>query len=238
MGTQAARTSSKDYDADMQKAKAAGIDAFALNIGLDTYTEKQLDFAYKSAADNGFKVFISFDYNYYTTGSEGAAASLIKKYGAQASQLKVDNKIFVSTFNGNQEPAKTLNAPALKAAAGDIFLVPNFQPKGSLDGIDGAFNWMAWPNNGANRAPTAAVNLTVEMGDTDYKNWLGSKPYMAPVSPWFYTDFDQYDKHCKQQKGMKCEFPLTTTQGSSPAICSGTTAGRASSPRPPASSRS
>ncbi|CAI6334123.1 unnamed protein product [Periconia digitata] len=195
MGTQAARTSSKDYDADMQQAKAAGIDAFALNIGLDDYTEKQLDFAYQSAADNDFKVFISFDYNYYTTGSEAAVASLIKKYGGKPSQLIYNNKIYVSTFNGNQEPAKTLNAPALKAAAGDIYLCPNFMPKGSSEGIDCAFNWAAWPNNGANRAPTSAVNLTVEMGDTDYKNWLGSKAYMAPVSPWFFTDFDQYDKH-------------------------------------------
>ncbi|PVI01871.1 glycoside hydrolase family 71 protein [Periconia macrospinosa] len=195
MGTQAARTSSKDYDLDMSTAKKAGIDAMALNIGLDSYTETQLSFAYQSAADNGIKVFISFDYNYYQTGSEAAVARLIKKYGGLPAQLKVENKVFVSTFNGNQEPAKTLNAPALKQAAGDIYLVPNFMPKGSTEGIDGAFNWMAWPNNGANRAPTPAVNLTVENGDTDYKNWLGSKPYMAPVSPWFFTDFDKYDKH-------------------------------------------
>ncbi|KAF2639551.1 hypothetical protein P280DRAFT_480990 [Massarina eburnea CBS 473.64] len=200
MGTQSARTSSKDYDTDMQQAKAAGIDAFALNIGLDSYTETQLNYAYQSAADNGMKVFISFDYNYYTTGSESAVATLIKKYSSSAGQLNVDSKPFVSTFNGNQETAKTLDAPALKSAAGDIFLVPNYQPKKdgadmSLDGIDGAFNWMAWPNNGANRAPTASVNLTVENGDTDYTNWLGTKNYMAPISPWFFTDFDQYDKH-------------------------------------------
>ncbi|KAF1952324.1 glycoside hydrolase, partial [Byssothecium circinans] len=195
MGTQASRTSSKDYDADMKQAKAAGIDAFALNIGLDSYTDTQLGYAYKSASDNGMKVFISFDFNYYTTGSEVAIAEKVKQYASSAGQLRVDNKPFVSTFNGNQEAAKTLNAAALKKAAGDIYLVPNFQPKGSLDGIDGAFNWMAWPNNGANRAPTAAVNNTVENGDTDYKNWLGTKDYMAPVSPWFFTDFDQYDKH-------------------------------------------
>ena len=179
----------------MQQAKAAGIDAFALNIGLDDYTDAQLGYAYKSAADNGMKVFISFDYNYYLTGSEGNAATIIKKYSGSAGQLKIDNRPFVSSFNGNQEPEKTLNAPALKQAAGDIYLVPNFMPKGSLDGIDGAFNWMAWPNNGANRAPTAAVNNTVENGDTDYRNWLGGKDYMAPVSPWFFTDFDSYDKH-------------------------------------------
>lgn len=44
------RTSSSDYDSDMQQAKAAGIDAFALNIGIDAYTDTQLTSAYESAA--------------------------------------------------------------------------------------------------------------------------------------------------------------------------------------------
>ena len=46
----------------MKRAKAAGIDAFALNIGTDPYTDQQLGFAYQSAANNGMKVFISFDF--------------------------------------------------------------------------------------------------------------------------------------------------------------------------------
>lgn len=58
------RTSSADYDADMQRAKSLGIDAFALNIGVDFYTDTQLGFAYQSAADNGMSVFISFDFNW------------------------------------------------------------------------------------------------------------------------------------------------------------------------------
>ena len=37
------RTSPNDYDDDMKRAKAAGIDAFALNIGVDGYTDQQLD---------------------------------------------------------------------------------------------------------------------------------------------------------------------------------------------------
>lgn len=58
------RTSSADYDADMQRAKSLGIDAFALNIGTDWYTDTQLGFAYQSAADNDMSVFISFDFNW------------------------------------------------------------------------------------------------------------------------------------------------------------------------------
>lgn len=46
----------------MKRAKALGIDAFALNIGTDSYSDTQLDFAYESAANNDMKVFISFEY--------------------------------------------------------------------------------------------------------------------------------------------------------------------------------
>lgn len=46
----------------MRRAKALGIDAFALNIGVDSYSDTQLNFAYQSAANNGMKVFISFEY--------------------------------------------------------------------------------------------------------------------------------------------------------------------------------
>lgn len=48
----------------MRRAKAAGIDAFALNIGVDPYTDAQLRLAYESAANNDMKVFISFDFNW------------------------------------------------------------------------------------------------------------------------------------------------------------------------------
>lgn len=58
------RTSSSDFDADMQRAKALGIDALALNIGVDPYTDTQLGYAYESAANNDMKVFISFDFNW------------------------------------------------------------------------------------------------------------------------------------------------------------------------------
>ena len=65
------RESAADYDSDMKSAKAAGIDAFALNIATDPYTDAQLNYAYESAANNDMKVFISFDYNYFQT-SENA----------------------------------------------------------------------------------------------------------------------------------------------------------------------
>lgn len=51
----------------MTRAKSIGTDAFALNIGVDPYTDQQLGYAYESAANNDMKVFISFDFNWWTT---------------------------------------------------------------------------------------------------------------------------------------------------------------------------
>ncbi|GAW15052.1 hypothetical protein ANO14919_044600 [Xylariales sp. No.14919] len=61
------RTSAADYDDDMKRAKAIGIDALAFNIGVDPYTDQQLAYAYESANRNGMKAFLSFDFNWYHT---------------------------------------------------------------------------------------------------------------------------------------------------------------------------
>lgn len=195
IGIMQARSSASDYDADMQKAKAAGIDAFALNIAKDDYTDTQLGYAYQSAANNGMKVFISFDYNYFQTGEEQLVGTKLKTYCGKPAQLLVDGKCFVSTFNGDNDPSKLFNANAIRAAAGTgLYLVPNLSPSGirtatSVSDIDGAFNWMGWDSNGANRAPTAGADVTTSQGDASYTGWLAGKTYMAPVSPWFFTDF-------------------------------------------------
>lgn len=191
-----ARTSSSDYDDDMKKAKAAGIDAFALNIAKDDYTDTQLGYAYESAAKNDMKVFISFDYNYFATGEDALVGAKIKAYADKPAQLKVGGKVFASSFVGDTATDHLLNAKAIRESAGvDVYLVPNLSPHNTataastVGDIDGAFNWNGWPSNGANRAPTASTNVSVAQGDKDYTTWLNGKPYLAPVSPWFFTHF-------------------------------------------------
>jgi hypothetical protein len=56
----------------MRRAKSLGIDAFALNIRTDSYSDERLGYAYESAANNGMKVFISFDFNWYHDTSDAA----------------------------------------------------------------------------------------------------------------------------------------------------------------------
>lgn len=126
----------------MQRAKALGIDAFALNIGIDPYTDTQLAFAYQSAANNGMKVFISFDFNWWNPSSQATQiGQMIAKYAALPAQLFFEGKAFASSFAGDQ-----LDIAALRAGAGiPIFFAPNFHPEmGTNFGtIDGALNWLA-----------------------------------------------------------------------------------------------
>ncbi|KAJ5988722.1 Alpha-1-3-glucanase/mutanase [Penicillium waksmanii] len=171
------RKSANDYDADMKRAKESGIDAFALNIGTDPYTDEQLRFAYISAARNGMKVFLSFDFNWWTPSNGAGVGAKVREYAGYEAQLNVDNKVFVSSFAGDGVDVQSI----VSAAGSDIFFAPNFHP--------GALNWMAWPSNGYNKAPTPGQNVTVSAGDEAYVNALGGKPYIAPVSPWFSTHY-------------------------------------------------
>lgn len=177
MGVIANRGSSSDYDGDMSAAKAAGIDAFALNIGTDSFTDRQLDLAYDSAAKNGMSVFISFDFNWWQTSQTAEIGAKIAQYASKPAQLKVDGKVFVSSFSGDG-----LDLGAVQAASKmSLFWAPNFQPN-NVGSADALLNWMAWPNNGNNKAPSGGVNLTVEQGDTTYVNALHGKPYIARES--------------------------------------------------------
>ena len=163
----------------MRLAQDTGIDAFALNIGTDASTDTQLGYAYTSAAQNGMKLFLSFDFSYQGTSDGSAIGAKVKQYASYPAQLKVDGKIFVSTFTGDG-----VDVNAIEAAAGQsIFFASNFKPENNDFGnIQSAFNWMAWPNNGKNKAPTPGSHLSVGNGDQTYINALNGKPYIARES--------------------------------------------------------
>lgn len=161
----------------MKRAKSLGIDAFALNIGVDPYTDQQLQLAYESAANNDMKVFLSFDFNWWHIDQATAVGQKVAQYASNPAQLLVDNKVFVSSFAGDG-----MDVAALRAAAGkSIFFAPNFHPATGTDisPVDGLLNWMAWPNNGNNKAPTPDRNITVADGDREYVDALGGKAYIA-----------------------------------------------------------
>jgi hypothetical protein len=135
------RTGPADYDNDMIRAKNFGIDAFALNIGTDPYTDQQLGYAYASAANNGMRVFISFDFNWYQVSSSAQLiGNMIKQYANEPSQLIVDGKVFASSFSGDG-----FDVAAMRQAAAPIkvFWSPNIHPgAGDFSQVDAALNWM------------------------------------------------------------------------------------------------
>lgn len=211
----------------MKRAKALGIDAFALNIGVDPYTDTQLGFAFQSAANNDMKVFISFDFNWWNTGQASAIGAKIKQYASLPAQLMVDNKVFVSSFAGDN-----VDVAQLRSAVGmDIFFVPNFHPGvGDFSVIDGALNWMAWPNNGNNKAPTAGSNVTVADGDNAYMNALKGKPYLArEFCPWLVHNMEwalnRLQRHLRGFPPTSAARYPTVKTGSSRPICCGISAG-------------
>jgi Glycosyl hydrolase family 71 len=125
----------------MIRAKEFGIDAFALNIGTDSFTDQQLGYAYASAANNGMKVFISFDFNWYqpTTAAQLVGAK-IKQFASEPGQLMVDGKVFASSFLGDG-----LDVAAMREAAApsEVFWGPNVHPSvGNFNEVDTALNWM------------------------------------------------------------------------------------------------
>jgi hypothetical protein len=132
----------------------------------------------QSAANKGIpKVFISFDFNWYHTGQGYEVGQKVAQYGSRPAQLMVDGKIFVSSFAGDG-----LDINGMRSAAGKpVFFAPNFHPDMGTDmsGVDGLLNWMAWDNDGNNKAPKPGRHVTVQHGDDAYIKALNGKDYIA-----------------------------------------------------------
>ncbi|TFB03371.1 Mutanase [Trichoderma ghanense] len=183
----------QDWIDEIQQAQAVGIDGFALNCAppwVDSYTPKQLDNAYTAAQQLNFKMFISFDFAYWSNGDTGNITSLVGKYAAHPAQAMFNGGALVSTFVGD-----SFNWNAVKSALGSqkLTVIPNMQDPASLGsvssqlGIDGAFSWYAWPTDGGNSVIKGPMTT---VWDLRYIQGLGGRPYMAPVSPWFSTHFN------------------------------------------------
>ncbi|KAI5249601.1 glycoside hydrolase [Aureobasidium subglaciale] len=177
-----------DWQKDIQLAKDAHIDAFALNIANNGGYATQLSNAF-TAANNvgGFKLFFSFDYAAQGAFNQQDVINLVNQYKNNGAYYKYNNKAFVSTFEG---PGNSGDWSNIKSQTG-CFFIPDWSSLGAQGAIsrgvaDGLFSWESWPN-GPNDMTTAP--------DNSYKSALGGKPYMMPVSPWFYTNLPGYNKN-------------------------------------------
>lgn len=107
-----------DWKMDIAYAQEIGIDAFALNCAsVDSYTPKQLAYAYQAAYKMGFKVFISFDFNYWNSGLTANITAYMQQCSAHPAQMQYNGGAVVSTFIGDNfdwAPVKTGTSNTLK----------------------------------------------------------------------------------------------------------------------------
>ncbi|OQD62083.1 hypothetical protein PENPOL_c014G01900 [Penicillium polonicum] len=179
-----------DWEKEIQLAKDAHIDAFALNIakGEET-TSTSVPNAFIAAENLKFSLFFSFDYAGNGAWDKDDVLKLLQQYVPSAAYYLHGRTPLVSTFEG---PGNADDWVYLKSKM-SLFFVPDWSSVGAKpamalgDGVaDGLFSWAAWPN-GPNDMNTYV--------DAAYMQYLGKKPYMMPISPWFFTNLPGYDKN-------------------------------------------
>ncbi|KAK1727776.1 hypothetical protein CaCOL14_001466 [Colletotrichum acutatum] len=183
-----------EFEDDFKIAKDAHIDAFALNMGLtDPNTNSSLETAFVAAKNVGFQLFFSFDYNGgYHGGKPWPKETILymaEKYFKLDEYFKYADKPLASTFEGTENAEDWIE---IKNNTG-AFFIPDWSsvsPEDALalgDGVaDGLFSWNAWP--------VGDKDMT-DKSDAAYAWALKGKPYMMPVSPWFYTNLPGYNKN-------------------------------------------
>ncbi|KAL9112318.1 MAG: hypothetical protein Q9227_003436 [Pyrenula ochraceoflavens] len=154
----------------------------------DPHTDNVLANAFSAAESKNFKLFLSFDYLAWGAWDQNAVISKINAHQNSSAYFRQGGRPLVSTFEGIQNTADWSN---IKAQTGAFFMPDwsSLTPSGvqaHLNDIDGAFSWDAWPNGDSNMTTSE---------DSSYMGMLGSKPYMMPVSPWFYTNVPNWGKN-------------------------------------------
>ncbi|KAJ7864559.1 glycoside hydrolase [Mycena leptocephala] len=163
-----------DWANDIALAAATGIDAFALNIGTDSWTDPQLALAYAAARSTSFKLFISFDFAASPGFSDfnNQIVPRLKLYASNPAQLQWGNGALVSTFTGDG-----FDWSAVRSAVGTpLEIIPFYQAaQAHQESTDGLFMWNAWPSQ--NNQPIDQPMSTA--GDQFYQSQLAGSPYMA-----------------------------------------------------------
>jgi glucan endo-1,3-alpha-glucosidase len=175
------------FDGQIKKAKAAGIDGFAMNVGIDDWQPDRVAKALAAAQNNGdFTMFISLDMSSLTFNN--GVLSRFNFAATHPNYFKVNGRPFYSTFAGENQDSFWAG---WKAATGfNPYFCPSWPNYGTSNLLqshpvaDCIFTWNAWP--AGNSGPGAHFDTT---GD---RNLLASakatgKTYMAPLAPWFYT---------------------------------------------------
>lgn len=180
----------EQWEFDIIEAQKAHIDGFALNVGpQDSYTDNVVHKAFAAAEKLGnFSLFLSFDYGTAGPWPVDRVINTVNQYKCSSAHFYYQGKPLVSTFEGTQSVD---DWPRIKNATGCIF-VPTWTSLGpsgitnTFHVADGAFSWDAWPVGADDKDTTS---------DEAWVKALAGRPYMMPVSPWFYTNLPQWQKN-------------------------------------------
>ncbi|KAM0285981.1 hypothetical protein ACHAQH_001170 [Verticillium albo-atrum] len=122
-----------DWESEINLARNAKLDGFALNMG-------------RAESTNGdsFKLFFSLDYAGNGPWLEKDATDIINKFKNNGAYFKHNGKPLVSTFEG---PASAAEWDRIKPATG-AFFIPSYSSLGAkeaakINAVDGLFSWAA-----------------------------------------------------------------------------------------------
>ncbi|KZP01429.1 glycoside hydrolase family 71 protein [Calocera viscosa TUFC12733] len=189
------------WASDISLASSKGLDAFALNFGSDSWQPDRIADAYAAAeaSGTGFKLFVSMDMTVNDCSSASDADTLfntfVAPYLSHPNQMQYQGKPIVSTFSGETctfGQADTNSGWLYFTSKASMFFLPAFNNDPSIaaswSAVDGLFPW----NSGWNYQPQNEAVI-----DTSVISVLGGKPYMAAVSPHFFTHYgaDSFNKN-------------------------------------------
>ncbi|KAL0955994.1 hypothetical protein HGRIS_002171 [Hohenbuehelia grisea] len=181
-----------DWQKEINAAASIGIQGFVLNTAGNSYEPDQISNAYSVAEPIGFQFFYSFDFA-FNWGAD-AIVNQIAAHASSGSTFKWNEKVLVSTFNGQDKgDAFWAGVKSTLASRGiQISFAPAFtsfrdpaQANSLLSqfpSIDGFTNWWSWPQDNGNLLTT----------DTDlaYQSAVESRtgPFIMAVSPWQFKN--------------------------------------------------
>ncbi|KAK4184083.1 Mutanase [Podospora australis] len=181
---------SADWLDDIKLAQEAHIDAFAMNMAYGApMNGPSLEMAFAAASSRGFQLMFSFDYAGNGSWPKQTVIDYLTRWGSSGAYFKHNGQPLVSTFEG---PESSDDWIEIKARTG-CFFIPDWSSDGAKKAMersngvaDGLFSWDAWPWG------DREMNT---YSDASYAQYLNGKPYMMPVSPWFYTNMPGFDKN-------------------------------------------
>ncbi|KAJ7170992.1 glycoside hydrolase family 71 protein [Mycena filopes] len=190
-----------DWSSQIALAASKGIDGFALNVGSDDWQLDQVHTALNAAAGTPFKLFIQLDMTVIPCSNTAILRRYFTEFQDSPQYLRTsDGKAVMSTFSGEGCTFGTANSNdgwrsiIDGATTKPIFFIPAFFFRDpaileNYEVMNGAFNWnAAWPMG----------DYDLSFGpDQAWIDHLGGRPYMAGVSPWFFTHYSpqSYNKN-------------------------------------------